>query len=404
MTSTNFQTFKTLEAKDKVVLLRADLNVPMKDGEITDTTRLDRIVPTIKALQEKGAKIAILAHFGRPKGKSAEDSLAPVAAKLSAILKEPVAFINDCVGPIAKDAIDDLKSGQVAVLENIRYYSEEENNDPAFAKQLAELGDIYVNDAFSASHRAHASIEGLAQLLPAYAGLLMEDELNALSSGLENPQKPVAAIVGGSKISSKLSVLDNLVKKVDYLVLGGGMQNTFFFAQGIEVGKSLCERDMVEEAKKIMATAEKHGCKIVLPVDRIAVKEFGKGVPFETVKTEDLPADMEGVDIGPATLENLGKILATCKTVLWNGPMGVFEVKPFDNGTNGLAKIVADLTTNGTLVSVAGGGDTVSALENAGVADKFTYISTAGGAFLEWLEGKPLPGVQALMNAAKKAA
>lgn len=404
MTSTNFQTFKTLEAKDKVVLLRADLNVPMKDGEITDTTRLDRIVPTIKALQEKGAKIAILAHFGRPKGKSAEDSLAPVAAKLSAILKEPVAFIHDCVGPIAKDAIDDLKSGQVAVLENIRYYNEEENNDPAFAKQLADLGDIYVNDAFSASHRAHASIEGLAQLLPAYAGLLMEDELNALSSGLENPQKPVAAIVGGSKISSKLSVLDNLVKKVDYLVLGGGMQNTFFFAQGIEVGKSLCERDMVEEAKKIMATAEKHGCKIVLPVDRIAVKEFGKGVPFETVKTEDLPADMEGVDIGPATLENLSKILATCKTVLWNGPMGVFEVKPFDNGTNGLAKIVADLTTNGTLVSVAGGGDTVSALENAGVADKFTYISTAGGAFLEWLEGKPLPGVQALMNAAKKAA
>ena len=404
MTSTAFQTFKTLDAKDKVVLLRADLNVPMKDGEITDTTRLDRIVPTIRALQEKGAKIAILAHFDRPKNREPEFSLAPIATKLGRILGEQVAFAKDCVGPVAKDAIANLKSGQIAILENIRYYPEEENNDAGFTKQLAELGDIYVNDAFSASHRAHASIEGLAQLLPAYAGLLMEDELNALSSGLENPQKPVAAIIGGSKISTKLSVLDNLVKKVDFLILGGGMQNTFFFANGIEVGKSLCERDMVEEARKIMATAEKHGCKIILPIDRIAVKEFGKGVPFETVKTEELPADMEGVDIGPATLENLKNILSTCKTVLWNGPMGVFEVKPFDNGTNGLAKIVADLTSEGKMVSVAGGGDTVSALENAGVIDKFTYVSSAGGAFLEWLEGKPLPGVQALMNAAKKAA
>lgn len=404
MTGTNFQTFKTLDANGKTVLLRADLNVPMKDGEITDTTRLDRIVPTIRALQEKGAKVAILAHFGRPKGRTPEDTLAPVAAKLGQILGQEIAFADDCIGAVATDAIAKLQPGQIVVLENIRYYPEEEKNDAGFTKQLAALGDIYVNDAFSASHRAHASIEGLAQLLPAYAGLLMEDELNALSSGLENPQKPVAAIVGGSKISSKLSVLDNLVKKVDYLILGGGMQNTFFFANGIEVGKSLCERDMVEEARKIMATAEQHGCKIVLPVDRVAVKEFGKGVPFEIVKTEELPSDMEGVDIGPATLENVKNILSTCKTVLWNGPMGVFEVKPFDNGTNGLAKIVADLTATGQMVSVAGGGDTVSALENAGVIDQFTYVSSAGGAFLEWLEGKPLPGVQALIDAAKKAA
>jgi phosphoglycerate kinase len=399
-----FNTLADLNADNKVVLLRADLNVPFADGAVTDTTRLDRIIPTIRLLQKKNAKIAILAHFGRPKGKTPEDTLAPVAKKLGELLNEQVTFVTDCVGATAKDAIANLKPGQVAVLENVRYYPEEEKNDPAFTKQLAELGDIYVNDAFSASHRAHASIEGLAKLLPAYAGLLMEDELNALSKGLENPQKPVAAIVGGSKISSKLSVLDNLVKKVDYLILGGGMQNTFFFANGIEVGKSLCERDMADQAKTIMATAEKHGCKIVLPIDRIAVKEFGKGVPYETVKTEELPSDMEGVDIGPATLENLRGILSTCKTVLWNGPMGVFEVKPFDNGTNGLAKIVADLTVDGTLISVAGGGDTVSALENAGVADKFTYISSAGGAFLEWLEGKPLPGVQALMDAAKKQA
>lgn len=404
MTSTAFQTFKTLEAKDKVVLLRADLNVPFKDGEVTDTTRLDRIVPTIRALQEKGAKIAILAHFGRPKGKTPEDSLAPVAAKLGSILGEPVAFVTDCVGPVTKDAIADLKAGQVAVLENVRYYPEEEKNDASFAKELAALGDIYVNDAFSASHRAHASIEGLAQLLPAYAGLLMEDELNALSSGLENPKKPVVAIVGGSKISTKLSVLHNLVKKVDYLVLGGGMANTFLITNGVEIGKSLVERDMADEAKAIWDEARKAGCQIILPADRIAVKEFGKGVPFDVVATEALPAEMEAVDIGPATLEKLRGILTDAKTVLWNGPMGVFEVKPFDNGTNELAKIVAELTANGTLVSVAGGGDTVSALENAGVADKFSYISTAGGAFLEWLEGKPLPGVQALMVAAKKAA
>jgi phosphoglycerate kinase len=401
-------TFNTLadlkNADNKVVLLRADLNVPMQDGEVTDTTRLDRIIPTIRALQKKNAKIVILAHFGRPKGKTPEDTLAPVAQKLGTLLKEQVAFVNDCVGPIVKDAIADMKPGQIAVLENIRYYNEEEKNDADFAKQLAELGDIYVNDAFSVSHRAHASTESLAKLLPAYAGLLMEEELNALSSGLENPKKPVAAIVSGSKVSTKLSVLHNLVKKVDYLILGGGMANTFLITKGVEVGKSLVERDMADEAKTIWEEATKAGCQIILPIDRIAVKEFGKGVPYETVKTEELPAEMEAVDIGPASVENLRNILSKCKTVLWNGPMGVFEVKPFDNGTNALAKVVAELTTDGTLISVAGGGDTVFALENAGVADKITYISTAGGAFLEWLEGKTLPGVQALMDAAKKQA
>lgn len=399
-----FQTLSDLNAQNKTVLLRADLNVPFKDGQVTDTTRLDRIIPTLRVLQKKGAKIAIIAHFGRPKGKTPEDSLKPVAEKLGEILGEKVAFISDCIGETAKQGISPLQAGQVAVLENVRYYAEEEKNDLAFAKQLAALGDIYVNDAFSASHRAHASIEALAHLLPAYAGLLMEDELNALSNGLENPQRPVAAIIGGSKVSTKLSVLENLVKKVDYLVLGGGMQNTFFAALGIEVGKSLCERDMTDEANKIMDAAEKAGCKIILPIDRIAVREFGPNVPFEIVATDKLAADQEGVDIGPASIENATKILQNCKTVVWNGPMGVFEVKPFDNGTNALAQAVAKLTQEKKLISVAGGGDTVFALENADVAEQFSYLSTAGGAFLEWLEGKTLPGVQALLTASKKAA
>ncbi|MDB5478064.1 MAG: pgk [Alphaproteobacteria bacterium] len=400
----SFKTFADLNADNKTVLLRADLNVPMQEGKVSDTTRLDRIIPTIRALQEKNARIIILAHFGRPKGKSPEDSLQPVSEVLSDLLKEKVAFISDCIGDEVKKKITAIQPREVAVLENVRYYEEEEKNDSNFARQLAALGDIYVNDAFSASHRAHASIEGLAKLLPAYAGLLMEEELNALQNALENPKRPTAAIIGGSKVSTKLSVLNNLVQKVDYLILGGGMANTFLITQGIEVGKSLCEHNMIDEAKKIMATAEKSGCKILLPVDRIAVKEFGKGVPYETVATEALPADMEAVDIGPATIEKLRGILATCKTVLWNGPMGVFEVKPFDNGTNGLAQAVAELTQNGTLISVGGGGDTVLALERAGVADKFSYLSSAGGAFLEWLEGKNLPGVQALMDANKKAA
>lgn len=399
-----FNTLSQLDAAGKTVLLRADLNVPFKDGAVTDTTRLDRLVPTLRALQKKGAKIAILAHFGRPKGKTPEDSLKPIAAKLGSILGETVSFIPDCIGDVAKNGINALKPGQIAVLENVRYYPEEEKNDPDFTQKLAALGDIFVNDAFSASHRAHASIEGLARHLPAFAGLLMEDELNALTASLENPTRPVVAIVGGSKVSTKLSVLNNLVQKVDYLVLGGGMANTFLILDNIEVGKSLCERDMADEARRIRVTAEKAGCKIILPVDRVAVKNFGANAPFDVVATNALPADMEAIDIGPKTVTHIRSILEQSKTVLWNGPMGVFEVKPFDAGTNALAACVAELTQKGSIVSVAGGGDTVSALENAGAADKFTYLSTAGGAFLEWLEGKTLPGVQALYTAAKKAA
>ncbi len=380
----------------KKILLRTGFDVPVKDGVIQDATRLERGLATIQELKDKGAIVIILTHLGRPKGKDATLSVQPIATKLSELLGQNVTFIADCIGDTAKTAIAQLKNGDVAMLENLRFYAEEEQNDAGFAKQLAALGDIYVSDAFSVAHRAHASIEGIAKLLPAYAGRLMQEELDALQAGLENPTRPVMAIVGGSKISTKLSVLDNLVKKVDYLVLGGGMQNTFFAAQNVEVGKSLCERDMIPEAKKIMATAEKAGCKIVLPLDRVAVKEFGANVPFTIVPFDQLPADQEGVDIGPATVENLRDILKTCKTVLWNGPMGVFEVKPFDKGTNDLAKAVAELTKSGQLQSVAGGGDTVSALEQAGAIDDFSYVSTAGGAFLEWLEGKTLPGVQVL--------
>lgn len=397
-----FQTLDMLDAHGKTVLLRADLNIPVTDGQITDTTRLQRIIPTIRALQKQNARIVILAHFGRPKGKkTAKDSLKPIATELGALLNEEVHFVPDCIGDAVHMHLSTMTPRDVAVLENLRFYEEEEKNDPAFARELAELGDAYVNDAFSASHRAHASIEAIAHILPAYAGLLMQEELNALQNGLENPAHPVMAVVAGSKISTKLSVLHNLVKKVDHLFIGGGMANVFLVAKGIEVGKSLCEFDMKDEAAKIMAEADKAGCNIILPVDRVAVKEFGKNVPFDIVATENLTADQEAVDIGPDTVKKLRDILQNCKTVLWNGPVGVFEVEPFNKGTNDLAKIVAELTTSGQLISVAGGGETVSALEQAGVTDQFTYISTAGGAFLEWLEGKALPGIQALMNAHK---
>lgn len=400
----NFKSIKDIDVSGKIVLLRADLNVPAKDGKVTDTTRIDRLKPTIDALVKKGAKVLVLSHFGRPKAKpEPEYSLKFLTPVLKSQWGVDVAFAEDCIGAPAKALAGALKNGQVGLLENLRFHKGEEGNDPAFIKELAALGDVYVNDAFSAAHRAHASTEGLAHVLPTAAGLLMEAELKALSDALEAPKKPVAAIVGGAKISTKLSVLDNLVKKVDYLVLGGGMANTFLFAQGVEIGKSLCEKDMADEARKISATAAKAGCKIVLPIDRIAVRDFGPNVPFEVVQTQNLPADMETVDIGPETVKNVSEILSECKTVLWNGPMGVFEVKPFDAGTNGLAKAVGALTKAGKVLSVAGGGDTVSALENAGVAEDFSYISTAGGAFLEWLEGKTLPGVAAL-SAYKAAA
>ncbi|HEU4839389.1 MAG TPA: phosphoglycerate kinase [Micavibrio sp.] len=399
----SFKTLRDFDLKGKRVLVRADLNVPAKDGKVTDTTRIDRLKTTIDFLTAKGAKTVLLSHFGRP--KSATDTqfsqafLAPVCEKSWG---HSVAFAKDCVGEEAAKAIAGMKDGDIVLLENVRFHKGEEANDPAFVAELSKLGDIYVNDAFSAAHRAHASTEGLAHRMPTAAGFLMEAELNALSDALEAPKKPVIAIVGGSKISTKLSVLNNLVQKVDYLFLGGGMANTFFAAQGVEVGKSLCERDMIDEAKKIMATAKKAGCDIVLPIDRVCVVKFGENAPFEIRDANAMPAEEEAVDVGPQTIEKLEDILSGCKTALWNGPMGVFEVKPFDRGTNDLARTVATLTKSGSLVSVAGGGDTVSALENAGAADDFTYISTAGGAFLEWLEGKELPGVAALT--AKKAA
>ncbi|MFN3827246.1 MAG: phosphoglycerate kinase [Micavibrio sp.] len=399
-----FKTLRDIDVKNKVVLLRADLNVPAKDGVVTDTTRIDRLKPTIDWLVSHGAKTVVLSHFGRPKGGyEAEFSLSFLTDDLQKSWGVPVTFGKDCIGDDARKLVQSLQTGQVGLLENLRFHKGEEGNDATFVKELASLGEIYINDAFSAAHRAHASTEGLAHHLPTAAGLLMEAELNALSAALEAPQRPVVAIVGGAKISTKLSVLDNLVRKVDALFLGGGMANTFLYAQGVEVGKSLCEHDMADEARKIMQTAKDAGCAIILPTDRVILKEFGKNAPHEICDTMKVPADQEAVDIGPASVSLLRETLATAKTVLWNGPLGVFEVEPFDKGTNEAAKTVAEFTAKGTLVSVAGGGDTVSALEHAGVADQFSYVSTAGGAFLEWMEGKVLPGVAAL-SAAKKAA
>jgi phosphoglycerate kinase len=399
----DFQSLKNIDVKGKTVLLRADLNVPTENGAVTDTTRIDRLRPTIDFLTQNGAKTLILSHFGRPKGVTPEFSLKFMLPDLAKSWGVTVGFADDCIGAAAESAKSALQNGQVTLLENVRFHIEEEKNDTGFAKQLATLGDIYCNDAFSAAHRAHASTEGLAHFLPACAGFLMEAELNALSAALENPKRPVMAIVGGSKISTKISVLENLVKKVDFLFLGGGMANTFFFADGVEVGKSLCERNMVDEAKRIQAAAKAAGCEILLPVDRVIVETFGKNAPHEIVMAGDMPADREAVDVGPQTIAMLREKLSTCKTVLWNGPLGVFEVEPFDAGTTAAAMVVAAATSTGGLVSVAGGGDTVFALEHAKCGDKFTYVSSAGGAFLEWMEGKPLPGVDAL-SSQKKAA
>ncbi|MFA7275732.1 MAG: phosphoglycerate kinase [Pseudobdellovibrionaceae bacterium] len=399
----NFQSLKDIDVKGKIVLLRADLNVPAENGVISDTTRIDRLKPTLDYLTKNGAKTLVLSHFGRPKGVTPEFSLKFMLPALEKSWGVKVGFADDCIGAPAEAAKAALQNGQVTLLENVRFHAEEEKNDMGFAKQMAALGQVYCNDAFSAAHRAHASTEGLAHFLPACAGFLMEAELNALSAALEAPERPVMAIVGGSKVSTKISVLENLVKKVDYLFLGGGMANTFLFADGIEVGKSLCERNMVDEARRIQAAAKAANCQILLPVDRVIVDKFGENAPFEIVLTNAMPADREAVDAGPATIAMLREKLASCKTVLWNGPLGVFEVRPFDAGTNAAAQAVADATSKGGLVSVAGGGDTVSALEHAGCIDGFTYVSSAGGAFLEWMEGKPLPGVEALTKQKKAA-
>ena len=381
----------------KRVLLRADLNVPMQGGKITDLTRLERLSPTIRELSEKGAKVIVCSHFDRPKGKRVPAmSLRPIAEALAQVLGKPVAFTEDCVGEPAQAAVAAMQNGDVLVLENTRYHAGEENNDAAFAKQLAALADVYVNDAFSAAHRAHASTEAVAHLLPSYAGRLMQAELTALEAALGAPQRPVAAIVAGSKVSTKLDLLTNLVGKVDILVIGGAMANTFLSAQGFDVGKSLQEIDLHETALKILAEAKAKGCEIVLPDDLVVAEKFAANPPTLTVPASAVPEAMMALDVGPATVEALIKRLPQIKTIIWNGPLGAFEIPPFDAATNALATAVADATAKSGLISVGGGGDTVSALRAAGVAERLTYLSSAGGAFLEWMEGKSLPGVAAL--------
>ncbi len=392
-----FKTIDDLDVAGKRVLVRADLNVPMQDGKPSDTTRIDRSAQTIKDLSAKGAKVIILSHFGRPKGQVvAEMTLKPVADAMAQALGVNVAFATDTIGDSAKAVIAAMKDGDVAMLENVRFHAEETENDDGFATQLASLGDVYVNDAFSTAHRAHASTEALARKLPAAAGRLMQAELEALGGALGTPQKPVAAVVGGAKVSTKMEVLGNLSQKVDMIIIGGGMANTFLFAQGHDVGKSLCEKDMAEDAKKIIADAAANGCEIVLPLDLVVAAEFAAGAANEVVGVDAIPADKMALDVGPATVADVEARLATCKTLVWNGPFGAFEIAPFDNGTNAAAQAAARLTKEGKLLSVAGGGDTVAALAHAGAADDFSYISTAGGAFLEWIEGKTLPGVAAL--------
>jgi phosphoglycerate kinase len=395
----SFKTIDQMDVDGKTVLVRGDLNVPMADGRVSDTTRLDRLVPTIAALTAKGARVAVLSHFGRPKrGPDPRLSLKPVAEALGALLGKPVAFAPDCIGGVAQTVIGSLPAGGVAVLENVRFHEGEESNDPAFAKALAALGQVYVNDAFSSSHRAHASVEAIAHLLPAAAGRGMQAELEALTRALENPERPVMAVVGGAKISTKLELLGNLVGKVDQLVLGGGMANTFLHAKGVKIGLSLCEKDMAEQARAIMEAAARQGCEIVLPVDAVVAREFKQAAPNQVVAIEAVPEDMMVLDIGPASVRKLAERLNAVKTVVWNGPLGAFEIRPFDQGTNAVAEVVASLTEGGNLTSVAGGGDTVAALAAVNAERRFTYVSTAGGAFLEWLEGKTLPGVAALMR------
>ncbi len=392
-----FKTLDDMDFTDKTALIRVDLNVPLENGQVSDTTRIERIIPTIRHVTEAGGKAVLLAHFGRPKGKPVpEMSLAQVQPALEAALGKPVAFASNCIGGPAKKVVAAMEPGDVALLENTRFHEGEEKNDKLLAAGMAALGDVYVNDAFSAAHRAHASNEGLAQLLPACAGRLMEAELKALEAALEAPERPLAAVVGGAKVSTKLDLLSNLITRVDHLIIGGGMANTFLAAQGVEIGVSLAERDMLETAREIMARAQETGCKLHLPVDIVVAREFAAGAAHETVPVEACPADAMILDAGPETSEAIAGIFANCRTLVWNGPLGAFEIAPFDTATTKAAQEAARLTRDGHLISVAGGGDTVSALNKAGVGEDFTYISTAGGAFLEWMEGKPLPGVAAL--------
>ncbi|MEP7348975.1 MAG: phosphoglycerate kinase [Sphingorhabdus sp.] len=395
--------FKTLDdlgdITGKRALVRVDLNVPMADGRVTDATRLQALVPTVAELSDKGAKVLLLAHFGRPKGaKHSEMSVSMVLDALQNVLGREIMFVPEIAGDVVAQSVGILGNGDIALLENTRFWPGEEKNDPELAKAVAANGDFYVNDAFSAAHRAHVSTEGLAHLLPAYAGRSMEAELKALEAALGNPEHPVAAVVGGAKVSSKLDVLTNLVTKVDHLIIGGGMANTFLAARGVNVGKSLCEHDLADTANAILDAADKAGCTVHLPYDVVTSLEFRANPPIRTVNVHEVREDEMILDVGPAAVEALADVLKNCRTLVWNGPMGAFEIEPFDAATVALAKTAAALTKEGSLISVAGGGDTVAALAHAGVTQDFSFISTAGGAFLEWMEGKPLPGVEALQN------
>jgi phosphoglycerate kinase len=400
----DFRTLDDVDLRGKRVLLRVDLNVPMADGGVSDPTRIERMAPTVAEIAAKGGKVILLSHFGRPKARNAADSLKPVTAVLARHLGRDIAFADDCIGPTAANAVAAMKDGDILCLENTRFHPGEEKNEGGFVAALAALGDIWVNDAFSVAHRAHASTEGLGHVLPAYAGRTMEAELVALGKALEAPQRPVAAVVGGAKVSTKLDLLGNLVAKVDVLIIGGGMANTFLAAQGVAVGMSLCERGLAATAQQILATAKAKHCEIVLPVDAVVAKAFKPGVQSRAVSIDAVGPDEMILDIGPRTVEHVISVLARVRTLVWNGPLGAFELEPFDIGTDEVAEAAAELTAAGKLVSVGGGGDTVAALNVAGATERFTYVSTAGGAFLEWMEGKPLPGVEVLRTRAPAAA
>jgi phosphoglycerate kinase len=390
-------TLDEVDVKDKRILLRVDLNLPMENGRVSDATRIERVLPTIQELSKKGGKVILLAHFGRPKGRRLEeDSLRQILPTLEQYLNQTVAFADDCVGRSAATVVDTLQSGEVALLENTRFHKEEEENDASFIAELAKNGDVFVNDAFSAAHRAHASTEGLAHVLPAYAGRSMQAELEALNEALLNPQRPVIAIIGGAKVSTKLDLLGNLVRKTQYLVIAGGMANTFLSAQGVNVGKSLCEYELAPTARDVLAKATAANCKIILPIDVVVTKKFEAHAPSSIVSVDKIGADDMVLDVGPKSIAQVEAILQNCKTLVWNGPFGAFELPPFDQGTKLIAQSAAQLTLAGKLRSIAGGGDTVAALSQAGAAEQFSYVSTAGGAFLEWLEGRTLPGVAAL--------
>lgn len=394
-----FNTLRDIDVKGQTVLIRLDLNVPQNNNTVTDTTRIDRLKPTIDYLHNHGAKTLILSHYGRPQGeRNPEMSLAFLTPVLENQWGVSVKFSQQCIGDVAEDMSKNAQDGDVILLENVRFHKGEKENDPEFIKQLARLADIYVNDAFSVSHRAHASTTGIAKALPSVAGLLMEEELSALSRALDTPQKPVLAVTGGSKISTKLGVLENMIEKVDFLVLGGGMANTFLYAKGVSMGKSLCEKDMKDTAQNIMDKADRIGCEIILPKDVVVVTELKQGADHRAVSVNDIPDDAMAIDVGEETIAYVAGKIKQSKTIVWNGPLGVFEIKPFDNGTNQIALSVAEQTKTTDCISIAGGGDTIAALENAGCIDDFSYISTAGGAFLEWLEGKELPGVAALIK------